>query len=47
MILNIVNCELLNIYGCVWLNWYDDWIICSYVVILVQIKLAYWGLIGN
>jgi len=30
----------IYIYGCA-LNWYDDWIICSYVIILVEMKPVY------
>jgi len=37
-------------YASVWLNWCgmcDDWVIGSYIIILVEMKLVYWGLKGN
>jgi len=40
----------IYIYALVWLNWYgmcDDWVIGSYVIILVGVKLVYWRLKGN
>jgi len=44
LIMLIVNCY---IYGCASLNWYDDWIIYSYITILFEMKPIYWGLKGN
>jgi len=40
----------MHLFTLVWLNWYvicDDWVIDSYVIILVEMKLVYWGLKGN
>jgi len=40
----------IHLHGLVWLNWcsiWDDWVIGSYVIILVEMKPVYWWLKGN
>ena len=40
----------MSLYASVWWNWCvmcDDWVIDLYVIILVEMKLVYWGLKGN
>jgi len=40
----------INLYASIWLNrcgTCDDWVIGSYVIILVEMKPVYWGLKGN
>jgi len=40
----------IQLYASVWLNWWgmcDDWVILSYVIILVEMKPVYWGLKAN
>jgi len=50
LFLDIVNLELFDRYGSAWWNWNymcDDYIIDSYVIILVEMKSEYWELKGN